>query len=123
MLKLHVVHVGRHGYYVEGQQRGQADDFDLAVESPGAWTGPGATTLGLRGMVEPETFGRVMEGFDPGSGRRLRIDHGSASVAGIDLTFCAPKSVSLLQALAPREIAHEAGAGHDAAVVEASAYL
>jgi conjugative relaxase-like TrwC/TraI family protein len=123
VLKLHVVHVGRHRYYVKGQELGQADDFDLAVESPGAWTGPGATTLGLRGTVEPETFGRVMEGFDPGSGRRLRVDRGRASVAGIDLTFCAPKSVSLLQALGPREIAHEAGAGHDAAVAEASAYL
>ena len=120
MLKLHVVHVGRHGYYVEGRQAG-SDDFDL--ESPGAWRGPGATTLGLAGTVEPETFGRVMEGFDPGSGRRLRLDRGAASVAGFDLTFCAPKSVSLLQALAPREIAHEAGAGHDAAVAEASAYL
>jgi conjugative relaxase-like TrwC/TraI family protein len=73
--------------------------------------------------VEPETFGRVMEGFDPGSGRRLRIDRGAASVAGLDLTFCAPKSVSLLQALAPSEIAHEAGAGHDAAVADATAYL
>ncbi len=123
MLKLHVVHVGRHGYYVEGRQLGDAGDFDLAVESSGAWTGPGATTLGLRGTVEPETFGRVMEGFDPGSGRRLRIDRGAASVAGFDLTFCAPKSVSLLEALAPREIAREAGAGHDAAVAEASAYL
>jgi conjugative relaxase-like TrwC/TraI family protein len=123
VLKLHVVHVGRHGYYLEGRESERADDFDLAVESPGAWTGPGATSLGLRGTVEAEAFGRLMEGFDPGSGRRLRLDRGSASVAGFDLTFCAPKSVSLLQALAPREIAHEAGAGHDAAVAEASAYL
>jgi conjugative relaxase-like TrwC/TraI family protein len=123
VLKLHVVHVGRHRYYLEGRQSEHADDFDLAVESPGAWTGPGSTSLGLRGTVEPETFGRVMEGFDPGSGRRLRIDRGAASVAAFDLTFCAPKSVSLLQALAPREIADEAGAGHDAAVAEASAYL
>jgi conjugative relaxase-like TrwC/TraI family protein len=123
VLKLHVVHVGHHGYYVEGRQLGHADDFDLAVESPGKWTGPGANSLGLRGTVEPETFGRVMDGFEPDSGRRLRIGRGPASVAGFDLTFCAPKSVSLLQALAPREIAHEAGAGHDAAVAEASAYL
>ncbi len=123
MLKLHVVHVGGHGYYLQGRQSERAVDFDLAVESPGTWTGPAATSLGLRGTVEAETFGRVMEGFDPGSGRRLRLDRGKASVAGFDLTFCAPKSVSLLQALAPREIALEAGAGHDAAVAEASAYL
>jgi len=123
VLKLHVVHVGHHGYYVEGRQFGHGDDFDVAIESPGAWTGPAAPSLGLGGVVDPETFGRVMEGFDPDSGRRLRLGRGAASVAGFDLTFCAPKSVSLLEALAPREIATEVGAGHDAAVAEASAYL
>ncbi|HWE70010.1 MAG TPA: MobF family relaxase [Acidimicrobiales bacterium] len=123
MLKLHVVHVGRHGYYVDGLQAGHADDFDLAVESPGAWTGPGTTSLGLQGKVDAETFGQVMEGLDPGSGRRLRIERGASSVAGFDLTFCAPKSVSLLEALAPREIARETAAGHDVAVAEAGAYL
>ncbi|HEX3839343.1 MAG TPA: MobF family relaxase [Acidimicrobiales bacterium] len=123
MLKLHVVHVGHHGYYVEGLQPGHADDFDLTIESPGAWTGPGTRSLGLRGSVDPGTFGQVMEGLDPGSGRRLRLDRGSSSVAGFDLTFCAPKSVSLLEALAPREIAEQTAAGHDAAVAEASDYL
>jgi conjugative relaxase-like TrwC/TraI family protein len=123
VLKLHVVHVGHHGYYVEGLQPGHADDFDLAIESPGAWTGPGTRSLGLWGSVEPETFGQVMEGLDPGSGRRLRLDRGSSSVAGFDLTFCAPKSVSLLEALAPREIADQTATGHDAAVAEASDYL
>lgn len=123
MLKVHVVHVGRHGYYVDGLQPGQADDFDLAIESPGAWTGPGTTSLGLEGKVDAGTFGQVMEGLDPGSGRRLRLDRGSSSVAGFDLTFCAPKSVSLLEALAPREIAQETASGHDAAVAEASSYL
>lgn len=123
MLKLHVVHVGHHGYYVEGLQPGHADDFDLAIESPGIWAGPGTSSLGLQGSVDPETFGQVMEGLDPGSGRRLRLDRGSSSVAGFDLTFCAPKSVSLLEALAPREVAEQTAAGHDAAVVEASDYL
>jgi conjugative relaxase-like TrwC/TraI family protein len=123
VLKLHVVHVGHHGYYVEGRRLGHGDDLDVAIESPGAWTGPGAPSLGLGGVVHPETFGRVMEGFDPESGRRLRSGRGAASVAGFDLTFCAPKSVSLLEALAPKEIATEVGAGHDAAVSEAGAYL
>src|ERR1035437_10052506 len=123
VLKLHVVHVGHHGYYVEGRRLGHGDDLDVAIESPGAWTGPGAPSLGLVGVVHPETFGRVMEGFDPESGRRLRLGRGAAGVAGFDLTFCAPKSVSLLEALAPKEIAAEVGAGHDAAVSEAGAYL
>jgi len=44
-------------------------------------------------------------------------------VAGYDLVFAAPKSVSLLHLLAPSEIAAEVGAGHQAAVDEATGYL
>ncbi len=44
-------------------------------------------------------------------------------MSGYDLTFGAPKSVSLLHLLAPREIADQAGAAHRAAVDEALGYL
>jgi conjugative relaxase-like TrwC/TraI family protein len=44
-------------------------------------------------------------------------------VAGFDLTFCAPKSVSILHLLAPGEIAGQVGDGHHAAVAEATDYL
>jgi len=65
----------------------------------------------------------VLEGHDPRSGRSLRAPMGHRSVCGYDLTFCAPKSVSLLHLLAPGEIAAEVGAGHCAAVAEAAGYL
>ena len=61
--------------------------------------------------------------IDPRSGDRMRRLHGDRTVSGFDLTFCAPKSVSLLHLLAPGEIAGEAGAGHRAAVEEAVGYL
>ena len=68
-------------------------------------------------------FAEVLDGRDPVSGSGLRTRRGDRSVAGYDLTFCAPKSVSVLHLLAPREIATEVGRGHQAAVEEATGYL
>ena len=70
-----------------------------------AWAGRGAAGLGLEGPVDPDTFRAVLEGRVPdGSGRRLgRVgkDLGTPGSGdfhhrpGRDLTFSAPKSVSL----------------------------
>ncbi|HZU80784.1 MAG TPA: MobF family relaxase, partial [Acidimicrobiales bacterium] len=64
----------------------------------------------------------LLSGRDPANGRQLRAGRRDAT-AGFDLTFCAPKSVSLLGMLAPREIAHEVVAGHEAAVDDATGFL
>ena len=93
----------RDGYYAK-------DDPEHLKAS--AWEGKGAEALGLRGPVEPGVFKDVLEGTVPdGSGRRLgrrdkegNFDHRP----GRDLTFSAPKSVSLVAML-----------GDDAAVVAA----
>ena len=64
-----------------------------------AWAGRGAAELGLEGPVEPDVFRSVLEGTVPdGSGRRLgRMgkDGELQHRPGRDLTFSAPKSVSL----------------------------
>ncbi|MYK58620.1 MAG: relaxase domain-containing protein, partial [Rhodospirillaceae bacterium] len=64
-----------------------------------AWAGKGAAELDLRGPVDPDTFKAVLEGEVPdGSGKRLgrRMGHGEIRHRpGRDLTFSAPKSVSL----------------------------
>ena len=70
-----------------------------------AWAGRGAAGLGLQGPVDPDTFRAVLEGRVPdGSGKRLgRVgkDRGTPGSGefhhrpGRDLTFSAPKSVSL----------------------------
>ena len=87
------------------------------------WWGGGAASLGLTGPVTPASFAGVLEGRDPDSARALRATRGDRSVAGYDLTFCAPKSVSLLHLLAPREIAEAASTGHHRAVADALDYL
>jgi conjugative relaxase-like TrwC/TraI family protein len=123
VLKIHVVRQGGHGYYVEDLVPGRAEGSRVAGEEPGAWVGAGARALGLSGPVGSPTFTEVLEGRHPGSGRALRSVRGERSVAGYDLTFCAPKSVSLLHLLAPREMAEAAGSGHQRAVADALEYL
>ena len=105
----------RDGYY--------ARDDPRHLEAS-AWTGRGAEEAGLRGQVEPGAFRDVLEGIVPdGSGRRLgrREKDGSFSHRpGRDLTFSAPKSVSL--AAMPGGDAAVVAA-HDAAVKRTLAWL
>jgi conjugative relaxase-like TrwC/TraI family protein len=123
MLSVHVVRDGGFHYYVDDLVPGRAEGSLVAGEEAGSWTGGGSGALHLRGIVGAEEFEQVLEGRDPSSGRRLRQPHGDRSVAGFDLTFGAPKSVSILHLLAPREIGVEVGSGHQAAVMEAAGYL
>jgi len=123
VLKIHVVRHGGHRYYVDDLVPGRAEGTLVAGEAPGVWTGAGSSLLGMTGVVEARCFGEVLEGRDPWSGAALRKSVGERSAAGYDLTFCAPKSVSLLHLLAPREMAGAVGAGHHAAVTEATEYL
>ena len=84
----------RDGYYAK-------DDPEHLEAS--AWAGKGAEELGLSGPVDPATFKDVLEGMVPdGSGQRLGRRQKDGSVShrpGRDLTFSAPKSVSLVAML------------------------
>ena len=80
----------RDGYYAkEDPEHRQAS----------AWAGTGAADLGLEGPVDPDTFRAVLEGRVPdGSGKRLGRRGRDGEIhhrPGRDLTFSAPKSVSL----------------------------
>jgi conjugative relaxase-like TrwC/TraI family protein len=123
VLKVHVVRQGGYRYYIEDLFPGRAEGLPAAGESPGLWSGAGSAELGVAGTVQAPAFTEVFEGRDPRAGTTLRLTRGERSVAGYDLTFCAPKSVSLLHLLAPGEIAGQVGEGHHAAVAEAGAYL
>ncbi len=80
----------RDGYYAKD---------DPAHREASVWLGGGAEALGLKGPVDPDLFKSVLEGEVPdGSGRKLgRMDRDGNRVhrPGRDLTFSAPKSVSL----------------------------
>ena len=80
----------RDGYYAK-------DDPDHRAAS--AWVGKGAEELGLKGPVDPDTFRAILEGKVPdGSDTRLGRRGKDGEILhrpGRDLTFSAPKSVSI----------------------------
>lgn len=66
----------------------------------GEWLGTGALGLNLSGPVEPKAFAEVLQGFDPHDESALVQNAGLKSrQCGWDLTFSAPKSVSVQWAL------------------------
>jgi len=70
---------------------------DEQAKEASQWFGKGAEAAGLEGFVEPEDFQRILDGNTP-DGRRLgrMVDGEWKHRAGIDLTFSAPKSVSVM---------------------------
>ena len=79
-------------------------DGDYAKDDPehrdaSAWFGKGAEALGLTGPVDPDTFRAILEGKVPdGSGTELGKRGRDGEIThrpGRDLTFSAPKSVSI----------------------------
>jgi conjugative relaxase-like TrwC/TraI family protein len=100
---------GQAGYYLDGPGRGR-------------WLGAGCAALGLEGAVAERAFKAALGGCrGDGSALLARIQKNRR--AGFDLIFAAPKSVSLLAALAPAADAAKLAAAHDAAVADAVDYL
>ncbi len=81
----------------------QKDDYyvgkDTGPEAEGVWWGKGAATLGLEGAVDKDAFKDLLDGKLP-DGEQLgtiREKGGEKEhIPGWDLTFSAPKSVSIL---------------------------
>ena len=113
---------GGQGAYYTGLAR---EDYYLAGgEPPGIWVGKGAPALGLTGQVDKEALARLFAGFDPASDKALVQNAGADSHRpGWDLTFSAPKSVSVLWSQADQETANEIRAAQQESVEKALAYL
>jgi conjugative relaxase-like TrwC/TraI family protein len=106
---------GGHAYYLEV--------VDTGVEAPGQWLTDGAKELELDGTVAATQLEMVLSGAHPNSGERLGASHDRVRVAGFDLTFCAPKSVSLLHALSESDVSAQVRKGHEEAVRNAVGYV
>lgn len=96
MLSVGVIAAGGVGYYLDTVAAG-LDDY-YAQAGPGRWLGAGARSLGLDGQVTPAQIDALVHGNHPltGAGLGQRV----GKVAALDLTFSAPKSVSLVVELA-----------------------
>jgi conjugative relaxase-like TrwC/TraI family protein len=94
----------------------QDDYYQDGSEPPGQWHGTLSGAIGLAGNVRPGQLGQLFQGYDPLTGRALASNAGEKHKAGWDLTFSAPKSVSVAWAFSPMEMQQKIAAAHDAAV-------
>ncbi len=118
MLGVHRIGSHRALYYLSDLAR----ELPLPTSArPGTWFGAGAAALGLDGPIDPAALQALLEGRHPRTDRPLGT--GRATVAGLDLTFSAPKSASVLFALGGADTARRIVTAHDDAVSGAVAYL
>jgi conjugative relaxase-like TrwC/TraI family protein len=113
-------------YYAREIAAGVEDYFVGHGEETGRWVGRGADAAGLSGEADSEDLSRLFgQGSHPVTGVPLGRPFGSdkAAVAGYAMSFSPPKSVSVLWALAPADIADQVRRGHDAAVGAALEFL
>jgi len=100
------------------------EDYYLGSgEAPGRWIGAGSARLGLSGVVAARDLRAVLDGRCPATGRSLIAIRRPDRLPGLDLTFSAPKSVSLLFALSDENVSSAVRNAHDAAVAQALGYL
>ena len=82
-------------YYEESVAKSREDYYAGRGEAPGEFFGAGARALGLSGESNMEQLQRLFAGQHPATGEQLRSMRGNVQVHGLDLTFSAPKSVSV----------------------------
>lgn len=102
-------------YYVDPERRTLATYYLDSGEPPGAWAGRQAAAWQLCGEVDASTFLALVDGRDS-VGSQLGRRYGDESVRAYDVTFSAPKSVSLLWALGDETVSDAAVSAHDDAV-------
>jgi conjugative relaxase-like TrwC/TraI family protein len=117
------IRAARHPEYYEQAEFARDDYYAERGQSPGVWAGRGAAALGLRGVPEPGELGALLAGRHPWSGAPLRDDGRQSRNAGFDLTFAAPKSVSVLYAVGDDRVRAAVLAGHHQGVAAALDYL
>src|SRR5215210_3240009 len=119
---------GQEGYYERSVAAGIDDYYAGRGESPGIWVGRGAAELELEGVVDDGQLGRLIAGqhpltsaqlrshppkkqtmverIDPTTGECYLEEQALKPVAGYDLVFSPPTSVSLLHALGTEDVRH-----------------
>jgi len=116
-----VLSIGRLGiasgadYYLE-RVANSVDDYYLGHgEAPGQWIGTTSADIGLTGEVDPIALRNLLDGR-AADGTDLGIVRRAARRPGYDLTFSAPKSVSLLWTFGSAEVRDTVSVAHDRAV-------
>ncbi len=116
------VHRGGESYYLK-TVGAEPEDLEGPGDPGGRWTGAGSVALGLQGGASAAELRAVMAGAHPGTGEMLGVAHSRVRVAAWDLTFAAPKAVSVLWGTADRPTAAAIAAAHHRSVASTVAYL
>ncbi len=85
--------------YYERREFAREEYYTERGVAPGEWIGRGSQTLGLVGSPEVGDLEQLLRGESPASGDRLAGLREGRRNAGFDLTWTAPKSVSILHAI------------------------
>lgn len=92
------------------------DDYYLDGGEPaGKWAGKGALLLGLKGDVNHLHYHNILNGLSP-SGNESLCQSGKSHKPGWDLTFSAPKSVSVVWARGDLKLKAEIQEAHEKAI-------
>jgi len=106
---VHRLHAGASRYYLAAVGS-PADDAPRLGETAGWWTGAGAARRGLQGAVDAR-------------GLRGLLPEDRGRVPAFDITFAAPKSVSVLHALGHADVSGAVRRAHEDAVLAGVGYL
>jgi conjugative relaxase-like TrwC/TraI family protein len=125
MLSIGKLGSGQEQYYTQKIAEGAEDYYSGRGEAEGQWLGAAAAELGLDGKVDPDQLTAMLTGRDPVTGDPLGLKSapGREPVPGFDLTFSAPKSVSLTWALGGHPVSGQVMEAHRAAVEAALSYM
>lgn len=100
------------------------DYYQNGGEPVGKWFGQGAERLSLQGKIDHEVIRRIGAGFSADGKTKLVQNAGKENrQIGWDLTFSAPKSVSVLWSVSSPAEREEIQRAQDAAVRETISYL
>ena len=120
MLSISALGKGQGDYYLN---LGNEDYYLEGGEPPGQWHGQGAAHLGLIGQVNKQPFQQLFMGFDADGEALVQNAGQDTRRPGWDLTFSAPKSVSVLWSQADSQTRCMIQQAHDEAVKKSLAYL
>ncbi|MEO8691985.1 MAG: MobF family relaxase, partial [Acidimicrobiales bacterium] len=121
MLSIGKLTIGQQKYYVDQVAQGIEDYYAGGGEAPGRWLAS-SHQLGLDGDVDAAQLRAVLQAHDPADTYKL-VNTANRKIAGFDLTFSAPKSVSVLWALGDPGVNLAVRDAHQHAVDAALGYI
>ncbi len=117
------IRAARSSQYYERPEFARDDYYAERGHAPSRWIGAEAEHLDLGGAPEHGQLETLLGGFDPTTGARLPGLREGRRNAGFDLTFTAPKSVSVLLAIGDERVREAVLCAQAAGVAAGLAYL